>query len=60
MIERKNPRTAKIGIFAAAHATYWDQFEGLLDNIMGYHQDLCNKVSGMDSWQKYSFHCFVR
>ena len=48
MIERKNPRTAKIGIFAAAHATYWDQFEGLLDNIMGYHQDLCNKVSGME------------
>ena len=48
MIERKHPRTAKIGIFAVAHATYWDQFEGLLDNIMGYHKDLCDKVSGME------------
>ena len=36
MISRKNKRTAKIGIFAVAHATYWDQFEGLLDNIMGH------------------------
>ncbi len=41
MIERKRERTAKIGIFAVAHATYWDQFEGLLDNIMGYHRDFC-------------------
>ena len=39
MIERKKPRTARIGVFAVAHGTYWDQFEGLLDNIMGYHRD---------------------
>ncbi|MBO5789677.1 MAG: L-fucose/L-arabinose isomerase family protein [Clostridia bacterium] len=44
MIERKNPRTAKIGIFAVAHATYWAQFEGLEDNIMGYHRDFCEMV----------------
>ena len=44
MIERKNPRTAKIGVFAVAHATYWAQFEGLLDNIMGYHRDFCEMV----------------
>ena len=43
MIERKNKRTAKIGIFAVAHATYWDQFDGLLDNIMGYHKDFSNQ-----------------
>ncbi len=48
MIERKKPRLAKIGIFAVAHATYWDQFEGLLDNIMGYHHDLCKKVGDME------------
>ncbi len=47
MIERKHPRTGKIGIFAVAHATYWDQFEGLLHNIMGYHKDLCDKVERM-------------
>ena len=46
MIERRKARTARIGIFAVAHATYWDQFEGLLDNIMGYHSDLIKKLEG--------------
>ncbi len=45
MIERKKKRTAKIGIFAVAHATYWGQFEGLYENIMGYHADLCTLVA---------------
>lgn len=44
MIERKKKRTAKIGIFAVAHATYWGQFEGLQENIMGYHKDFCEMV----------------
>jgi len=48
MIERKNKRTAKIGIFAVAHATYWDQFEGLLDNIMKYHNDFCQMTKDND------------
>ncbi|MBO5788576.1 MAG: arabinose isomerase, partial [Clostridia bacterium] len=47
MIERKHPRQARIGIFAVAHATYWAQFPGLEDNIMGYHRDFCDKVRGM-------------
>ena len=45
MIERKNNRPARVGIFAVAHATYWGQFDGLKDNIMGYHNDLCNIVN---------------
>lgn len=48
MIERKNKRTAKIGIFAVAHATYWAQFDGLYDNIMGFHKDFCNMVEKND------------
>ena len=44
MILRKNKRTARIGIFAVAHATYWEQFEGLLDNIMNYHNEFCKLV----------------
>ena len=44
MIERLTPRTAKIAIFAVAHATYWDQFPGLYEKIMGYHADLVAKV----------------
>lgn len=39
MLERKNKRTARIGIFAVAHGTYWEQFPGLYENIMGYHKD---------------------
>ena len=44
MIERKNPRKARIGIFAVGHATYGGQFEGLLSNLLGYHETLCEKV----------------
>lgn len=39
MIERKKQRYARIGIFAVAHAKYWEQFEGLLDQILIYHHD---------------------
>lgn len=35
----------RIGVFAVAHATYWEQFEGLLNSLMGYHKDFCDKVS---------------
>ncbi len=48
MISREKKLTGKIGIFAVAHATYWDQFDGLLDNIMGYHQDFIEKVQKND------------
>lgn len=48
MIERKKKRTARIGIFAVAHATYWDQFEGLKDNIMKYHKDFCDMTKKND------------
>lgn len=48
MIERKKQRTAKIGVFAVAHNTYFSQFEGLYENLMGYHKDFCNMVSQND------------
>lgn len=38
MIARKKERTARIGIFAVAHNTYFGQFEGLYENLMGYHK----------------------
>lgn len=43
-MERKITRTGKIGVFAVAHGTYWNQFEGLYDSIMGYHKQLVEKV----------------
>lgn len=48
MIERKNKRTARIGIFAVAHAKYWSQFDGLYENIMKYHCDFCKIVEEND------------
>ena len=44
MIERKNKRTAKIGIFAVVHGVYFEQFEGLYENLSKYHSDLCEKL----------------
>ena len=44
MITRKKERTARIGIFAVAHNTYFGQFEGLYENLMGYHKDFQNIV----------------
>ena len=44
MICRKKPRTARVGIFAVAHATYWDQFPGLEESILGYHKDLVKMI----------------
>ncbi|MBR1969799.1 MAG: L-fucose/L-arabinose isomerase family protein [Clostridia bacterium] len=48
MIERKKQRIARIGLFAVGHSTYWDQFEGLLDNLMGFHSELCELVKKND------------
>ena len=48
MLERKNKRNARIGIFAVAHDTYWDQFPGLLDNITGYHKDAQTMIAEND------------
>ena len=44
MIERRNQRTAKVGMFAVAHDTYWAQFEGLEESILGFHQDAIKLV----------------
>lgn len=48
MIERKNKRTARIGVFAVAHNTYFSQFEGLYENLCGYHSDFCGIVAQND------------
>lgn len=50
MIQRKNKRTAKIGIFAVVHEVYFEQFEGLREKLCGYHSDLIEavKVNGVE------------
>lgn len=49
MIQRKYKRTARIGIFAVAHAVYWEQFEGLYEKIMGYHREFVKMVEERDA-----------
>jgi L-arabinose isomerase len=44
LIPRRKPRTAKVGVFAVGHDTYWEQFDGLLDELMGYHKVLIKKL----------------
>lgn len=46
MITRKKPLTARVGIFAVGHNTYWGQFEGLYETLMGYHDRLLQLVGG--------------
>lgn len=48
MIERKKKRTCRIGIFAVAHAVYWEQFPGLYESLMGYYALACGKVRSND------------
>ncbi|MBR6920753.1 MAG: L-fucose/L-arabinose isomerase family protein [Clostridia bacterium] len=45
MIERKVPRTAKIGVFGVGHAVYWDQFPGLYEKLLEYHEDFKKTVA---------------
>jgi L-arabinose isomerase len=44
-IERRKPRTAHIGIFGVGHYTYWDQFPGLREELLGKLDVLIEKVS---------------
>lgn len=48
MIERKIKRNARIGVFCVAHNTYFSQFEGLYENLMGYHKDFQDIVAKND------------
>jgi L-arabinose isomerase len=36
----------KVGLFGIGLDTYWAQFEGLLDNLKGYQEQIKNKIEG--------------
>ena len=46
MIQRKNPRFARVAFFSVAHGVYFSQFEGLYDTLMGYHRETVELVAG--------------
>ncbi len=37
----------KIGLFSIGLDTYWAQFEGLLDNLNGYHAQIRDRIAAM-------------
>jgi L-arabinose isomerase len=44
-VERRKPRTANVGIFGVGYHVYWDQFPGLLDELMAKLDVLVRRVS---------------
>ncbi|MCF7817173.1 MAG: L-fucose/L-arabinose isomerase family protein [Kiritimatiellales bacterium] len=38
----------KIGLFSIGLDTYWAQFDGLLDNLNGYHAQIRDRIGAMD------------
>ena len=38
----------KAGIFSIGNEAYWPQFDGLLDNLNGYHKQIGDRIAGMD------------
>lgn len=45
-VERRKPLTANVGVLAVGHHTYWDQFDGLLEELMGKLDVFVNRVRG--------------
>jgi L-arabinose isomerase len=43
-ITRRKPLTARVGMFCVGHRIYWDQYPGLLDDLMGYHEVIKQRV----------------
>jgi len=39
--------TMKAGIFSIGLDTYWPQFDGLLENLNGYHAEIRDRIAGM-------------
>ena len=48
MITRKKPRTARIATFAVVHEVYFEQFEGLYENLLKYHNDFIEILKSND------------
>lgn len=44
-MNRKNTLTARVGTFGVAHPVYFDQFPGLYETLMSYHEDFKKIIS---------------
>ena len=53
MIERMKPRLkARAGLYTTGHPTYWEQFEGIRERLLGYGQFIADRL-GPDCDVKY-------
>ncbi|MCO6449906.1 MAG: L-fucose/L-arabinose isomerase family protein [Caldilineales bacterium] len=43
-IERRKPLTARVGLFCVGHCTYWPQYPGLREELMGYHNVIRQRI----------------
>ncbi|MCD7819057.1 MAG: hypothetical protein LUH07_08400 [Lachnospiraceae bacterium] len=41
----REPKRARIGIYSAGLNTYWDQFAGLYECLMGYNRFIAEQLS---------------
>jgi len=44
-IDRRKPRTANVGILGVGHHTYWSQFPGLKEELLGYLREFEGRVA---------------
>ena len=43
-ITRRKPLTARVALFCVGHHTYWHQYPGLLEELLGYHQVIKERI----------------
>jgi L-arabinose isomerase len=44
-IPRRRPLSANVGVMGVGHHTYWDQFDGFRDELMGKYQVLLDRLT---------------
>jgi len=44
LVTRRKPRAARVGVFGVGHHTYWAQFPGLREELLGYMGELEEQV----------------
>ena len=47
-IARRKPRRARVGLFGVGYHRYWEQFEGLFDELSGYMEVLERSITAHD------------
>jgi L-arabinose isomerase len=44
LIPRRQPLTAHVGLYCVGHHTYWSQYPGLCDQLLGYHEVIRRRI----------------